>query len=109
MFIFQWQFDEAQMTADNVAMPSTQAQWNFIHHQGRNTRRTLAQAAAVFSPSCISHTVLTKPSWMRVTVAGTSLPDALQCWAASLPAESSHVPSGITRRPTRRTASPSAR
>ena len=70
------------MTADNVAMPSTQAQWNFIHHQGRNTRRTLAQAAAVFSPSCISHTVLTKPSWAQVTVAGTSLPDALQCWAS---------------------------
>ena len=82
VFIFQWQFDEAQMTADNVAMPSTQAQWNFIHHQGRNTRRTLAQAAAVFSPSCISHTVLTKPSWAQVTVAGTSLPDALQCWAS---------------------------
>ena len=34
----------------------------------------------MFSPSCISHTVLTKRSWAKVTVDGVSLPDALQCW-----------------------------
>merc|ERR1719229_1995477 len=32
--------------------------------------------------------------WTDVEVSGVSLPDALQCWAASLPAESNHVPSG---------------
>ena len=70
------------MTADNVGAPVTQAQWNFIHHQGRNIRRTLESVNAVFAPSCISHTVLTKPAWVTVTVAGVSLPDALQCWAS---------------------------
>ena len=82
VFIFQWQFDEAQMTADNVGAPVTQAQWNFIHHQGRNIRRTLESVNAVFAPSCISHTVITKPDWVRVTVAGVNLPDAVQCWAS---------------------------
>ena len=70
------------MTADNVGAPVTQAQWNFIHHQGRNIRRTLESANAVFAPSCISHTVLTKPDWVSVSVAGVNLPDALQCWAS---------------------------
>ena len=82
VFIFQWQFDEAQMSADNVGAPVTQAQWNFIHHQGRNIRKTLEPVSAVFAPSCISHTVLTKPDWAKVTVDGVSLPDALQCWAS---------------------------
>ena len=82
VFIFQWQFDEAQMTADNVGAPVTQAQWNFIHHQGRNIRRTLEPVHAVFAPSCISHTVMTKPSWLSVTVSGVSLPSALQCWVS---------------------------
>ena len=82
VFIFQWQFDEAQMTADNVGAPVTQAQWNFIHRQGRNIRKTLEPVSAVFAPSCISHTVLTKPDWAKVTVDGVSLPDALQCWAS---------------------------
>ena len=70
------------MTADNVGAPVTQAQWNFIHHQGRNIRRTLESVNAVFAPSCISHTVLTKPAWVSVAVAGVNLPDALQCWAS---------------------------
>lgn len=68
------------MRADNVGAPATQAQWNFIHHQGRNLRTSLEGVANVFAPSCISHTVLTKPSWTEVTVDGVSLPDALQCW-----------------------------
>lgn len=82
VFIFQWQFDEAQMTADNVAAPVTQAQWNFIHHQGRNIRKTLESVSAVFAPSCISHTVITKSDWVKVTVNGVTLPDALQCWVS---------------------------
>ena len=82
VFFFQWQFDEAQMTVDNVGAPVTQAQWNFIHHQGRNIRKTLESVSAVFSPSCISHTVITKPDWAGVEVNGVSLPDALQCWVS---------------------------
>ena len=88
MFIFQWQFDEAQMTMDNVGAPVTPQQWNYIHIQGRNIRNTFTTVNAVFSPSCISHTVITKPDWMKVEVAGVNLPDAIQCWVSqTLPGE----------------------
>ena len=43
-------------------------------------RNTFKDVSAVFSPSCISHTVITKPDWMKVEVAGVNLPDAIQCW-----------------------------
>lgn len=38
LFIFQWLFDEAQMTADNVGAPVTKQQWDFIHKMGDNFR-----------------------------------------------------------------------
>ena len=84
VFVFQWQYDEAQMRADNVAAPATQAQWNFIHEQGRSLRSSLETVSSVFAPSCISHTVLTKRSWTQVKVEGVSLPDALQCWVEAI-------------------------
>ncbi len=43
-------------------------------------RNTFKDVSAVFSPSCISHTVITKPDWMKVEVTGVNLPDAIQCW-----------------------------
>ena len=56
--------------------------------QGRNIRNTFDSVNAVFSPSCISHTVITKPDWMKVEVAGVNLPDAIQCWVSTtLPGE----------------------
>ena len=82
------------MYADNVALPASRDQWNYIHQSGRRLRDTFNNVSAVFSPSCISHEVVTMSYWTDVEVSGVSLPDALQCWAASLPAESSHVPSG---------------
>ena len=94
LFIIQWQFDTFQMYADNVALPASRDQWNYIHQSGRRLRETFNNVSAVFSPSCIAHEVVTMSYWTDVAVGGVSLPDALQCWAASLPAESSHVPSG---------------
>ncbi|XP_022247058.1 palmitoleoyl-protein carboxylesterase NOTUM-like [Limulus polyphemus] len=41
VFVFQWLFDEAQMTADNVVAPATKAQWDYIHNMGKELRRTL--------------------------------------------------------------------
>ncbi len=35
---------------------------------------------AVFSPSCISHTVLTKRDWQSIRIGDISLPQALRCW-----------------------------
>ena len=41
LFVFQWIFDEAQMTVDNVGTPVTKAQWNYIHKMGLEVKRSL--------------------------------------------------------------------
>jgi hypothetical protein len=85
LFIFQWQFDKFQLYADNVAIPASRDQWNYIHQMGNNLRGTFHNLTAVFSPACIAHEVITKSDWTSVNVEGVTLPDALQCWAQSLP------------------------
>ena len=80
------------MTADNVGAPVTQAQWNFIHHQGRNIRQTFESVTTVFSPSCISHTVITKPDWTKVTVDSVTLPDAIECWVTQTQPGEADIP-----------------
>ena len=87
MFIFQWQFDQFQLHAENVAIPSAidPAQWNYIHKIGSNLRSTFKDLDAVFSPACIGHTAITKGEWTEVEVDGVNLPDALSCWSSSLP------------------------
>lgn len=40
LFVFQWLFDEAQMTADNVGAPVTKHQWDYIHKMGDSLRHT---------------------------------------------------------------------
>ena len=94
LFIIQWQFDTFQMYADNVALPASRDQWNYIHQSGRHLRDTFSDVSAVFAPSCIAHEVVTMSYWTDVSVDGVTLPDALQCWTESLPAEFNHVPSG---------------
>ena len=37
---------------------------------------------ALFAPSCISHTVLTKRDWYKVKIGDVSLPQSLHCWAS---------------------------
>ncbi|XP_040576551.1 palmitoleoyl-protein carboxylesterase NOTUM isoform X2 [Lepeophtheirus salmonis] len=88
LFIFQWQFDEAQMIADNVGAPVTKAQWNFIHRMGDQLRDSFNNVTAVFSPACISHSVLTKRNWISIEVDGVTLPDALNCWIKHLSSSS---------------------
>ncbi|XP_046491121.1 palmitoleoyl-protein carboxylesterase NOTUM [Neodiprion pinetum] len=80
LFVFQWIFDEAQMTADNVAAPVTKQQWDYIHKMGDSLRQTFDNVSAVFAPSCISHGVLTKKDWQLVKIDEVSLPQALHCW-----------------------------
>ncbi|XP_042889545.1 palmitoleoyl-protein carboxylesterase notum1'-like isoform X2 [Penaeus japonicus] len=93
LFIFQWVFDEAQMTADNVGKPISKEQWDYIHSIGERLRKTFENVTALFAPSCISHTVLTKRDWSSVKIGEVSLPQALYCWditpAAALQAKSS--------------------
>ncbi|XP_042202956.1 palmitoleoyl-protein carboxylesterase NOTUM-like isoform X2 [Homarus americanus] len=80
LFVFQWMFDEAQMTADNVGKPNSKEQWDYIHGIGERLRKTFENVTALFAPSCISHTVLTKRNWASVKIGEVSLPQALYCW-----------------------------
>ncbi|XP_069680957.1 palmitoleoyl-protein carboxylesterase NOTUM [Periplaneta americana] len=83
LFVFQWLFDEAQMTADNVGAPVTKQQWDYIHQMGDSLRGSFCNVTAVFAPSCISHSVLTKKDWQSVKIDEVSLPQALRCWEMS--------------------------
>ncbi|XP_039289314.1 LOW QUALITY PROTEIN: palmitoleoyl-protein carboxylesterase NOTUM [Nilaparvata lugens] len=80
LFVFQWLFDEAQMTADNVGTPVTKQQWDYIHKMGDSLRHTFRNVKSVFAPSCISHSVLTKRDWRLLQIDDVSLPQALHCW-----------------------------
>nr|XP_050861477.1 palmitoleoyl-protein carboxylesterase NOTUM [Vespula vulgaris] len=80
LFVFQWLFDEAQMSADNVGAPVTKQQWDYIHKMGDSLRQTFENVTAVFAPSCISHSVLTKRDWQLVKIDEVSLAQALHCW-----------------------------
>lgn len=84
LFVFQWLFDEIQLKAANVNLPSTSEDWNIVHNVGDSLRKTFENVTAVFAPSCISHTVLTNREWSSVKIDDTSLPSALHCWKNSL-------------------------
>ena len=80
LFVFQWIFDEAQMKAYNVAAPVTRQQWDYIHKMGDSLRQTFENVTAVFAPSCISHSVLTKRDWKMIKIDEVSFAQALFCW-----------------------------
>lgn len=80
MFVFQWLFDEAQMTADNVGTPVTPQQWDYIHQMGNALRESFHDVTAVFAPSCVSHSILTKREWLQVSIDDVSIAHALRCW-----------------------------
>ncbi|XP_014677628.1 PREDICTED: palmitoleoyl-protein carboxylesterase NOTUM-like, partial [Priapulus caudatus] len=60
LFVFQWLYDEAQMTVDNVGPPVTKDQWDYIHGMGNELKATFQNVSAMFAASCLSHIVLTK-------------------------------------------------
>lgn len=71
------------MTADNVGAPVTPQQWDYIHSMGRALRASFANVSAVFAPSCVSHSVLTKKDWLQVKIDDVSVARALRCWELS--------------------------
>uniref|UniRef100_A0A336MQJ2 CSON003232 protein n=1 Tax=Culicoides sonorensis TaxID=179676 RepID=A0A336MQJ2_CULSO len=83
LFVFQWLFDEAQMSADSVGAPVTPQQWDYIHEMGKALRSSLDNVTAVFAPSCIGHSVLTKRDWLDIKIDDISLAEALRCWENS--------------------------
>uniref|UniRef100_A0A673C685 Notum, palmitoleoyl-protein carboxylesterase n=1 Tax=Sphaeramia orbicularis TaxID=375764 RepID=A0A673C685_9TELE len=89
LFIVQWLFDEEQLRMENIYMGGqslSEQQWQYIQNLGRELKNTLTDVTAVFAPSCLSHTVITKSNWMTFQVRGTSLPRALHCWDRNLEA-----------------------
>lgn len=71
------------MRADSVGAPVTKKQWDYIHETGISLRASLDNVTAVFAPSCIGHSVLTKHEWLDIKIDDISLPEALRCWEKS--------------------------
>ncbi|XP_059210642.1 carboxylesterase notum2 [Centropristis striata] len=89
LFVVQWLFDEEQLRVENIYMGGqslSAEQWQYIQNLGRELKNSLTDVTAVFAPSCLSHTLITKSNWMSFQVRGTSLPRSLQCWDRSLEA-----------------------
>uniref|UniRef100_A0A3B3DDP3 Notum pectinacetylesterase 2 n=1 Tax=Oryzias melastigma TaxID=30732 RepID=A0A3B3DDP3_ORYME len=89
LFVVQWLFDEEQLRVENIYMGAqsvSDEQWRYIQNLGLELKDSLRDVTAVFAPSCLSHTVITKSTWMSFQVKGTSLPRALHCWDRSLEA-----------------------
>uniref|UniRef100_A0A8C5G6R7 Uncharacterized protein n=1 Tax=Gouania willdenowi TaxID=441366 RepID=A0A8C5G6R7_GOUWI len=87
VFVVQWLFDEAQLTADNIHLtgqPVHEDQWRYIQTLGQELRSTLQDVKAIFAPACLSHKLITRTNWMDIQVKGTSLPRALHCWDRNL-------------------------
>ncbi|KAM6972224.1 carboxylesterase notum2 [Aplochiton taeniatus] len=87
LFVVQWLFDEEQLRVENIYLGGqtlTEQQWTYMQNLGRDLKNSLKDVPAVFAPSCLSHTLITKSNWMNFQVKGTSLPRALQCWDKSL-------------------------
>lgn len=80
LFVFQWLFDEAQMSADHVGTPVTKKQWDFIHDTGIALRASLDNVTAVFAPSCVGHAVMTRKDWLDIRIDNFSLPEAIRRW-----------------------------
>ncbi|XP_012686639.2 carboxylesterase notum2 [Clupea harengus] len=87
LFVVQWLFDEEQLRVENIYMGGqtlSEQQWTYMQNLGRELKTSLKDVTAVFAPSCLSHTLITKSNWMDFQVKGTSLSRALQCWDKSL-------------------------
>lgn len=68
------------MTADNVGAPVTPQQWDYIHRMGNALRASFRDVSAVFAPSCVSHSILTKREWLHVSVDDVTVAHAIRCW-----------------------------
>ncbi|CAJ1053839.1 carboxylesterase notum2 [Xyrichtys novacula] len=89
LFVVQWLFDEEQLRVENIFMGGqslSEEQWQYIRNLGRLLKNSLRDVTAVFAPSCLSHTLITRSNWKSFQVKGNSLPRALQCWDRSLEA-----------------------
>lgn len=85
MFIFQWLYDEEQLSAVNVRVPNKSTEWDYVYQLSQLIRETLDDVPAVFAPSCISHNILTKATWSTLKIDDISLAHLLYCWDKNPP------------------------
>ncbi|KPJ19827.1 Protein notum-like [Papilio machaon] len=84
LFVFQYLFDSAQLTAEGVRAPRTRAQWDDVHQTGAALRSSLKTVRSTFAPACIAHGALARPEWLAINVSGVTLPQAISCWERRL-------------------------
>ncbi|TRY58689.1 hypothetical protein DNTS_026466 [Danionella cerebrum] len=87
LFVVQWLFDEEQLRVENIYIGGqslSEQQWSYMQNLGKEMKNSLKDVPAVFAPSCLSHTLITKSNWTDFQVKGTTLSRALQCWDRSL-------------------------
>jgi hypothetical protein len=93
LFVFEWQFDMAQLYHDGITSNPTTlpaAAVAYAQQSRANLTQTFVLAATkrgprhlhFFSPSCYQHVVLNvkHADWVQVTANGTTLPDALNAF-----------------------------
>lgn len=73
LFVFQYLFDTAQLTAEGVRSPRTRAQWDAVHETGAALRASLKMVRATFAPACLAHGALARPEWLAINVSGQFL------------------------------------
>lgn len=80
LFVVQWLYDEAQLMVDNIARPDTSGQWNYVNKVVNEMRVSLENVTALFAPSCLSHSLITRRSWNQININGFKLPHVLNSW-----------------------------
>ena len=88
-FVFEWQFDLAQLYHDGIETNPSSPPTASAYAQTSRTNLTETFYAAqrhhhFFSPSCYQHTVINNKhhDWVSVTANGTKLPDALNAFVS---------------------------
>lgn len=70
---------------DNLAFYLASQTQLLLHQPAHHMLTQYTAFSAVFAPSCISHSVLTKKDWQSIRIDEISLPQALRCWEMSHP------------------------
>ncbi|KAG9334967.1 hypothetical protein JZ751_006190 [Albula glossodonta] len=63
LFVVQWLFDEEQLRVENIQIGGqslSEQQWTYMQNLGKELKNSLKDVTAVFAPSCLSHTLITK-------------------------------------------------
>ncbi|XP_063954827.1 palmitoleoyl-protein carboxylesterase NOTUM-like isoform X1 [Lytechinus pictus] len=100
VYIFQWLYDEVQLTINMQGPPIEARHWHYMQKVGRQMRGSLRNATTVFAPACYAHNVLRRSDWSNIKVRDVKLYKSLQCWLKGQE-EPRQSPSNSNRQPGR--------